>query len=94
MARSTFNTDALNNAPLKEVARGAFLVIDTLQVARPEVQQAALAAAFLLLSDHRKLDPYSVFAATRNMLASRPASDQEDDHFEAIRNYIKYEIPR
>lgn len=85
--------DVLSNAPLKEVANATFIVIDRLQIARPEVQQAALAAAFLLLSSHRNVDPSDIYQMARNMLMAKP-KDPSEDHFKAVRDYIANEIPR
>jgi hypothetical protein len=83
------NFDALNNAPLEEVALTAFLIINAVQGERPERRAAAAAMVFLLLCQEFGADPAEVFRATKNMMASD--EDGANPHFEAVKLYIHHE---
>lgn len=81
----------LVNADHERVRHAAFRIIDAIQTEPSFTQTAAVAATFLLLCGHFKVDPQDVFVATKNMLAQ----DRNDGRweFEAVRNYIRYEVP-
>lgn len=86
------NPDLLNNMPPEAVALASFEVIDALQRHHlyPANQVGALAATFLLVCSHLKLDPQDVFTATKNLLmADRYAGRQ---HFNAVKLYVENEI--
>lgn len=83
------NFDALNNAPLEEVALTGFKIIDAIQGDRPEHRASAAAMVFLLLCQEFRAVPQDVFTATKNMMASDVAG--ENPHYEALRLYIAHE---
>ena len=83
------NFDALNNAPLEEVALTAFQIINAVQSDRPEHRAAAAAMVFLLLCQEFGANPQDVFTATKNMMASD--EDGANPHYAALTLYIHHE---
>jgi hypothetical protein len=88
------NLDGLVNAPPKAVAEISFLVIDGIQhhPTNPLAQAAGVAATFLLLCEHLKVEPQDVFVATKNILLDEREGGSK--HFEAVRMFVSNEIPR
>lgn len=87
---TVFNYDGLVNAASPEVASVAFAIVDRLQNFQPHVQAAGVAATFLLLCSHYRVDPADVFRAASNMLANDQAGEHPE--FAAVRDYIRYEL--
>lgn len=84
------NRDQLNNADAAHVGRAGFAILDRLQNAPQHIQAIAAAAVFLTIADHIKVPAQDLFNVTKNML------NEEDcnEHFAALRDYVKYEIKR
>ena len=87
------NIDGLVNAPPKAVAEISFLVVDSIQHHHktPMAQAAAVAATFLILCERLRLNPQDVFVAAKNILMDERNGGSK--HFEAVRMYVKNEIP-
>lgn len=88
------NLDGLVNAPPQAVSEITFRIIDALQDHHktPLAQAAGVAAGFLLLCEHLGVEPQDVFVAAKNILMDERHGGSK--HFEAVRLYVKYEIPR
>jgi hypothetical protein len=86
------NIDGLNNAPVADVAQAAMALLDRMQHHQPHVLVAGVATAFLALCQHHRADPAEVFRAVKNLLASNEAGRAPE--FEALRLYLKHEVPR
>ncbi len=90
--RSPKNLDSFTNAQPALVAKASFHVIDSLQLHPPAAQSLGLALAFLMLCQKQGLDPQDVFTwATR--LATHSDDPDVVMHFNAVREYIRREIP-
>lgn len=86
------NLDGLNNAPAQEVAVAAFTIIDAIQGDQPHMQVAAVAAVFLAICDHHRVEPSRVAPVIRNMFNDTRYVAGNAEHFRAIRDYIKHEL--
>jgi hypothetical protein len=83
----------ISNAPAKEVARAAFLVIDRLQGFKPHIQAMGASAAFLILCEKLGIeDAQDLFTCTKNMLNDERAGGSQ--HFTAVRWYVESEIAK
>lgn len=89
------NHDGLVNAASKEVANVTFNLLDALQNRPPHIQTAAVAAMFILITEHYRAKPQDVMVAVKNMLARDAEGDGGDgreEWFRAVRLYIKNEL--
>lgn len=83
------NRDLFNNAQVRDVSNASMAVITTIQDMQPHVQMAALAATFLLLSDHWKVAPQEAFAAVKNLMNHAEGRRPE---FNAVAAYMEAEL--
>jgi hypothetical protein len=84
------NRDQLNNADAEQVARAGITILDRMQNHPQHIQPLALAAAFLVLSDHLRVPAQDLFTVTKNMLTE----EQNIAEFKALKDYVRYEIRR
>ena len=84
------NRDKLNNASADAVARAGIDILDRMQNHPQHIQPLALAAAFIVLSNHLRVPAQDLFAVTTNMMAE----EENIAEFKAVKDYIKYEIKR
>lgn len=84
------NRDLINNANPARVANATMAVIDATQRGfQPHEQMHAMAAAFLLLSEHWGLSPQDLFTATKNLMNDNLGKRPE---FAAVQQYMREEL--
>jgi hypothetical protein len=86
------NYDGLTNAPADEVASATFRLLDTAQHMSPHIQAAATAAMFVLLTEHYRSNPQDVMQAVKNLLMRDREGLDRKPEFQAVRDYIRYEM--
>lgn len=84
------NRDLINNADAEQVALAGVGILDRMQNYPQHIQPLALAAAFLVLSEHLRIPAQELFTVTKNMMTE----EQNVPEFKAVKDYIKYEIKR
>lgn len=84
------NYDGLVNAPLKQVARGTYALVDTIQDFPPHLQVAAAAVLCLKVCEVHRANPNDVFTAVKNMLNRADETGQAE--LRALDLYVRGEL--
>jgi len=84
------NRDLMNNADAEHTARAGIDILDRMQNHPQHIQPLALCAAFLTLANHYRVPAQDLFTATKNMMTE----EENIAEFNALRDYVKYEIRR
>lgn len=84
------NRDLIVNVQSEATSKAAYAVVDTLQFHPPQHQIAAIAAVFVLLMDHYKMDIPDMVQAFRNMANDETTKAQ--DNIRALRMYMEGEL--
>lgn len=80
----------VGSVPIAKLKVPAFLVIDALQHARPDVQLSALALTFTILSRTLGIDPHELVSMAKKQLVEADAV--RNPHIEAIADYAAGEL--
>lgn len=84
--------DKMHNVDPDAVATTAFDVLQRLETQPSHVQVTAVAALFLGLCEHYRVDAQDVMGTTKNLLAS-PRAEQSHE-LRAWKMYLKHEMKR
>lgn len=82
------NTDVMNMAAPRDVARASMQTLNGLQDHRPEIALMGAAAVFLQLAEHIGIPAQEAFTATKNLING---DDGKRVEFLAIDDYMKGE---
>lgn len=82
------NRDLMNNADAGAVAKASFALLDRLQHYPQHIQPMALAAAFVVLSEHIKVPAQDIFTITKNLLNAESGLAE----LAALKDYVKFEL--
>jgi hypothetical protein len=89
---SKLHKDLLANIGRPQVADSCFRLLTVHQNYPPHVQLPAACALFLMLCEAYGVSPQDVYDVTSKVMREQPTEGRPEEHFGAVRDYIKHEL--
>lgn len=88
-SHKTFDRDMFMSQSARKSAQNTLGVINAVQDMKPHEQVAAIAAAFVLLTEHYDQNPADMLTSSRRMIYHNP--DNQYPEFAGVRDYMENE---
>lgn len=86
------NKDLLTNISKPETAAHTFRLLTVQQNVPAHLQLCGAAAMLQLLCDHYDIPPQEVWTVVSKLLQRDHIAEEDDRQFQAVRDYIRYEL--